>query len=245
MQNKKQKITTILLVAVAVLLSACANNQSGSLDSSSRIVDTNSTKPIAQCNEIKGSQINAKLKAYVDSANNIRMDYVNARITAIPSTFKDDKSYISMWKWLASPSGSPYIDGTALQFILLNPSTGLALTDWKSALRWSDVASAASTMGITDAQTFFNSVNIVVNLKDSNGEYDALNISLYDASTNKATSQTDGLLPLFYADPAHYAFEANGASRATVLQNLHPFKNLLGQGYTSAQFLSMSQSLCF
>lgn len=249
MKNTKQLFTTILALSTALLLSACgANNQAGSSDLSSRLptdTSSSSTKPVAYCNEAKGTEITARLKVYTDTSNTVRMDYVYARLTSLPNNFKQDQSYISMWKWLANSTGYTYLDSTPLEFIVVNPSNGQALTGWKKTLRWSDVVVAASGMGITDPQTFFNSVSILVNLKDTQGEYDVLKITNYDLSTNKAISQTDGLLPLFYANPADYAYEANGASRAGVLQGLHPFKNYAGQGYSSSQFQSMSQNFCF
>ncbi|MEK2644808.1 hypothetical protein [Bdellovibrio sp. BCCA] len=250
MKNTKQIFTTILTLSAVAFLTACgSSNQVGSSDLSSRVTPTgntsSSTKPLAYCNQASGSDITAKLRAYVDSSNNVRMDYAYARLTALPATFKSDQTYIAMWKWMTNTSGATYLDPTPLQFLVANASTGQVLTAWKTTLRWSDVVTIASGMGITDPQTFFNSVNILVDLKDTQGEYDVLRISNYDLSTNKMLNQVDGLLPLFYANPADYAFEATGATRATVLQNLHPFKNYKDQGYSAAQFTSMAQGLCF
>lgn len=247
MKNSKQIINTILTLSAAAFLTACgASKQVGSSDFSSRTTNaTSTTKPLAYCSQGTGLEINANLKAFTDAANTVQMNYVYVRMTSLPTDFTADKSYISMWKWLSNSSGYTYLDSTALKFILVNAATGQALTDWKNTLRWSDVSALATNLGASDAQSFFNQVNILVDLKDVQGEYDVLKITNYDMATNKAISQTDALLPLFYANPADYAYENNGAARAEVLQGLHPLKNYANQGFSSEQFLSMTNNFCF
>ncbi|WP_374029040.1 hypothetical protein [Bdellovibrio bacteriovorus] len=247
MKNTKQIFTTILTMTAVAFLTACgSSNQMASTDLSSRVPSTSgsTSKPLAYCNQANG-EVSAKLKVYTESSNSVRMDLVYVRLTALPTSFKNDNSYITMWKWLANSSGSTYLDNTALRFFLIDVSTGKALTDWKTTLRWSDVVTTASALGITDVQTFFNRVNILVDLKDANGEYDVLKIANYDVSTNKAITQTDALLPMFYANPADYAVESNGFARAQALQGLHPFASYTNQGFSSAQFQSMANNFCF
>lgn len=248
MKNSKQLFTTILTFSAVAFLTACGSSKNavGTSDFSSRSTDTStSSKPLAYCNQVTGTEISAKLKTYTDSSSTVRMDYVNVRLTAIPSNFEDSTTYIAMWKWLANSSGNTYLDSTALKFILVNASTGQAITGWKNTLRWSDVSAIAKNMSYSDAATFFANVNILVDLKDANGEYDVLKITNYSVSTNKAVSQADALLPLFYANPADYAYESTGAGRAQVLQDLHPLKNYANQGFSAAQFQSMTNNFCF
>ncbi len=249
MKTTNKLFTSILTISAALFLSACgaSKQQTGFIDNSSRVVPNTSsaTKPLAYCNQGTGTEISAKLKAYTDASNIARMDYVYVRMTALPKNFTSDSTYISMWKWLSNSGGYTYLDSSALRFILVNASTGQALTDWKTTLRWSDVSSIATNMTATSVEDFFSKVNILVDLKDVQGEYDVLKITNYDVLTNKSVSQTDALLPMFYANPADYAYEANGAERAQVLQGLHPFKNQLNQGFSSAQFEAMAKNLCF
>ncbi|KYG61694.1 hypothetical protein AZI86_18550 [Bdellovibrio bacteriovorus] len=250
MKNSKQLSNTILVLTVAALLSACAPRGSGSTDQASRIPDatntTSGTKGLAQCNQASDNGITAKLRAYVDpSTNKVRMDYMIVRFTALPSTFTSDTSYISMWRWLSNASGNTYLDSTPLNFLIINPKTGLAITNWKSTIRWADVRTAAANLGYSDATTFFNAMKIVVDLKDVNGDYDVLRVSNYDIATNKSVGQVDALLPIFYANPADYAKEADGSARASSLYNLHPFKSYANSGYSSSQFVSMADSYCF
>lgn len=251
MKKSKQLFSLVITLGAAAFLTACGsgnNNQASSTDLSSRLpVTTSSTeaKPLAYCNQATGTEISAKLKVYSDSTNTIRADYVYAQLTALPANFKDDKSYIAMWKWLSNASGYTYLDSNALKFMLVDPTNNQPLTKWVTTLRWNDVVTIASGMGTTDPKTFFGKVNILVDLNDAQGQYDVLKITHYDLATNKAVSQVDGLLPLFYANPADYAYEANGQTRSSVLQGLHPFKNYNNQGYTAAQFASMAQGFCF
>ncbi|KHD89314.1 MAG: hypothetical protein OM95_04080 [Bdellovibrio sp. ArHS] len=248
MKNSKQLLTTILTLTATALLTACgSSNTAGSSDFSSRVTDTttSTTKSVAYCNQRSANDITAKVKAYTDSSNYVRMDYVYARLTSLPATFKSDSSYISMWKWLANSNGNTQLDNTPLQFIIVHPTTGQALTGWMTTMRWSDVATVASALGVTDPQTFFSAVNILVNLKDTQGEYDVLKVTNYDSSSNKALNALDLLLPAFYANPADYAYETNGSARAGVLKTLHPFANYLNQGYSTSQFVSMANNYCF
>lgn len=250
MKNSKQLFTTLLLTGVALLLTACGAEQVANTDLSSRTpvatVGDATTKHLAYCNKGAGNDIAAKLKTYQESTtNNIRMDLVVLRLTSLPSTFTSDSSYFTMWKWLANNSGYTYLDQTSLSFILIDSVTGQAVTNWRTTLRWSDVSTAASKLEITDPQTFFNRMNIIVDLKDVAGEYDVLKISNYSVSTNKAIGQMDALLPLFAANPADYSVEPTGGARASVLQALHPFKDLVGQNWSSSQYQSMSNNFCF
>nr|BFD62381.1 hypothetical protein BdHM001_10620 [Bdellovibrio sp. HM001]BFD67715.1 hypothetical protein HAGR004_27370 [Bdellovibrio sp. HAGR004] len=249
MKNAKQIFTTLLTLGALSLLTACgsSNQVAGSTDSSSRTpvqdIGSANSKALAYCNQGSANGITGKLKVFVDSYKYVRMEYVYLRLTALPESFKTGGSYISMWKWLANPSGYTNLDSSALNFALMNPSTGQYLTGWKTTLKWSEVVNVASSMGYTDPQNFFNNVNILVDLKDQNGDYDVLKVANYDASTNKAINTMDALLPLFAANPADYAND-NGASRAGVLQALHPFKSSAGQ-FSTSQYQSMANNFCF
>lgn len=250
MKASNKILNAILTVTIAASVTACGSKkESGTTDSSSRIVNVpttqaSGTKPIAYCNLGTGSEISAKLKAYSDG-NSFNMNYVLLRLTSLPANFSSNVSYISMWKWLANSSGATYLDGTALNFMLVDAASGKALTSWKKTLMWKDISSIAESKSITDPKVFFESVTILVDLKDAAGDYDVLKITNYDLSTNTSLSQMDVLLPLFHANPADYALESNGAARSGVLQNLHPFKSYASQGFSASQFQTMANDLCF
>lgn len=235
-------VKSALTLSTIALLTACgSNNQPQGTDFSSRLPNdqlVDSNKAIAYCNQASNSSITVRTQSYTEN-NVVRMDYVFARITQIPANFTANDSYIAMWRWMANASGQASLDQTPLSFRLALRSNGQALTDWKTTLRWSDVSSVATANGYSDATAFFNNVNILVNLRDVQGDYDALKVSLYSTS-NVTISQVDSLLPPFHANPAHYAVDAYGATRASILQSLHPFKSMS----TSTDFRSIANQFC-
>lgn len=236
-------LKSALTLSTVALLTACGSNNQvpQSNDFSSRlpgdqVVDSN--KAIAYCNQASNSSITVRTQSYTEN-NVVRMDYVFARITQVPANFTSNDSYIAMWRWMANASGQSNLDQTPLRFRLALRSNGQALTDWTTTLRWGNVSSVAAAYGYNDASTFFNNVNILVELRDELGDYDALKVSLYSTS-NAVLSQVDSLLPPFHANPAHYAVDNHGAQRASILQSLHPFKSMS----TATDFRSIANSYC-
>lgn len=249
MKTSNQKIlTTVLLMAVATLMTACGSSNTASADLASRSSATDSTdasnKALAVCNSASTNGLAAKQRAYQDSSG-YRFDYVWVRLTTLPSGFASNTNYLAMWKWMANSNGSTYLDSTALSFALFDSVSNKAITGWKTTLKWSDISSIASGMGYADPASFFTRVNILVSLNDASGQYDALKITSYNSSTNQAVTQLDSLLPLFSANPAAYATNSDGSTRASVLQSLHPFAGYKNQGYSTSQFQAMSNSFCF
>lgn len=234
-----------LLAITSTLLSACAATKApidGSTDLSSR--DVNTTKAVASCNVMNGPEISAKLKAFTDTNGTPRFDLAYVKFTSLANSFNSGTGYIKMYRWMAYSTGYTYLDPNALSFYVYNPQTNSAVTGWVTTLKWSDISTAAQSLGHSTPSSFFNAMQIIVNVADAAGEYDVLQITNYDGSTHKATSQSDALLPLFYASPADYAYETNGLARANVLRALHPF-NSQDKQYTGAQYAQMAQSYCF
>lgn len=248
MKATQQILKTLLSLSLLGTLSACGSKkESGAVDTSSRIVPTDTTstasKPYAYCNSGTGSEISAKLKAY-STGESYNVNYILVRLTSLPANFAENASYISMWKWLANSSGSTYLDGTALNFMLFDVASGKALTTWKKTLMWKDISDAANAKNISDPKAFFENITILVELRDVAGDYDVLKVTNYELGSNTMISQMDALLPIFHADPSDYAVEGNGAARAGVLQGLHPFKDHAGK-FSASQFQTMANDLCF
>lgn len=238
-----------VLVAGAALMTGCGSSGAqSSTDFASRgvisDVSDSDKKALAVCNQTIGTNLSARQMAYTEGSN-YRMDLVWVKLTALPTDFSSGASYISMWKWLANSNGSTYLDSSAVPVALYDTQTKKFITNWGTSIKWTDISSMALSMGYSSPTSFFGRVIILANLKDSNGEYDALKISVYNSSTNKAVNEINGLLPLFSANPNAYAVESSGAARATVLQKLHPFFTYKSAGYTTAQFQSMAQNYCF
>lgn len=246
MKNSKQLLTAIFVVGAAAIITGCGSSNSTSGSSTLSSSSVTGDKATASCNQASSSSMTAKLKTYTNSSNSVDMSYVWVRMTTLPSGFSTSSSYIAFYKWLGNSSGSTYLDPTKLGFILRDSSTGKYLTSsWATTMTWSDVSATAQSLGIYDAQTFFNRVDILVYLNDSAGQYDVLKIASYTASSAALDLQLDALLPPFSANPTAYATESDGSVRNSSLQALHPFKSLMSQGWTTAQYLSMAQAYCF
>lgn len=241
--------TSILLVCIAALLSSCAQGpQAGSFEDASRITDPTEVenKTVLLCNQATGTELSMKMKVYrASDTDEIRNDYIVAKLTALPTTFKTGASYISMFKWLADTTGNTYLDNAALSFIVMNPDSGLAVTNWAASLRWSDVSAAATTLGLSDPQAFFNKMIIIVDLKDVNADYDVLRITNYNSATNKSLNQVDGLIPMFHISPNKYATQSDGGARPMVLQKLHPFYSQLESNPSNDKLSSLASGFCF
>lgn len=244
-------LKTFLLISVAAMMTACGPNQhagsgTSDLSSLSSANTTSSDKSVALCNQGSSSGISAKLKAFAGSTGALDMNYVWVRMTTLPAGFAANTSSLVFFKWLGNSSGSTYLDPSQLSFILQDSVSGQYLmSTWATSLRWSDVATTAQSLGINDAQTFFNRVNILVYLNDPQGNYNVLKVSSYATGSTTVASQLDVLLPPFSANPAAYATAADGTTRNSALQNLHPFKAMVSQGWTTTQFQAMAQSYCF
>ncbi|QDK37139.1 hypothetical protein [Bdellovibrio sp. NC01] len=243
-------LKTLLVLSIAAMMTACGSNQTtGTSDLSSRSTTTvtdAANKATALCNQGSKDGMTMKLKAFTNSSGSVDLSYVWVRMTALPTGFAAGSSSISFYKWMGNSSGSTYLDPAKLNFVLWDSQTGSYITTtWTTSLKWSDVSTTAQGLGIYDAQTFFNRVNILVYLNDAAGQYDVLKVASYVSTSTAAQSQMDVLLPPYSANPAAYATESDGTTRNSALQALHPFKTLISSGYTTTQFQSMAQSYCF
>lgn len=77
-------------------------------------------------------------------------------------------------------------------------------------------------------------VNFVIDLKDPEGTYDALKISVYLDS--EWIEDVNLLIPAFYAHPTRYSQSHNG-----VLNQLHPLTNSTSSSFAADYF----KSFCF
>ncbi|MNK07419.1 hypothetical protein D3C87_253330 [compost metagenome] len=250
MNTTNTTLKLLLLITVAATMAACSPAGDGSTDFASRdpsVTDPNqvSSKALAVCNQATSTSLSAQIKAGVNATTNqYRLDQAIVKLTTLPAGFTSGTEYLNLWRWMANSSNSIYLDQTPLNFYLYDMTTRQVVTPLKNQLSWSDVSSTASTWGLS-AAAFFQRVVLVVDVRDAAGEFDVLKIASYNNSTHAAVSQLDLLLPLFYANPADYAFESNGTNRANVLRSLHPFKSMTGQGWSTGQFQSAANAFCF
>jgi hypothetical protein len=240
------KLTGLLLIVL--LLSACGSHKSvDSLELASRATETtisaSTNKAWSKCNQATsgGGQFKMILSAYVQNGV-IRSDLMNGKLTLVPDNFVTSQEYFQMFRWQANSGGAAYLDQTPLQFRLINPANGQVLLSERTSIAWTEVATLASQMNISNPTDFFKKVVFVIDLRDPQAAFDALMVSIY-RTNNTSRDVANLLLPVFDADPAVYALE-NGKTRHTSLQALHPFKDKLGQGWNDKDFQTWADGLC-
>jgi hypothetical protein len=235
-----------LLLTILAILTACGSQKADdNSDFASRTpvttTATSSSSAVLYCNQKSQGGITAKVMVYTDSANQVRNDFMKIKFTQIPASFGTG-DYIQFFRWQANTSNQVYIDPVPLQarFEALN---GTVLTNFSSVIYWSQVSDIATKSGITDVLTFFQNVRLIVDTRDPQANFDVLKVAMYNSS-NTNTVNMDILMPVFAASPSDYAKDS-GATRASNLQALHPFANMINQAWTPAQYQSMGNSYCF
>lgn len=233
-----------LLLTVLTMLTACGSQKAEqSLDLSSRVVTATATSntPVLYCNQKSQTGLTAKVMVYTDAANQIRNDYMKVKFTQMPASFGTGH-YIQFFRWQANSSNQVYLDPTPVQ-ARFEALDGTVLTNFSPVIYWGQVSSIASASGISDVNTFFQNVRLVVDIRDPQANFDVLKIAMYDEKSVNIINM-DMLMPAFAASPVDYALDS-GATRASNLQALHPFASMINQKWTATQFQSMGSSYCF
>lgn len=241
-----QTTKLLLLASLLLLLAACGKSKTdGSYDQASQsVTDVNSSagKAMAYCNSAASTQLSVRNGVYQES-NTVRLDFLKARITQIPEAFSSNTSYLQIYRWKANSNGQTYLDPQALQFRLITAGEGQNLNNYNTVLQYSHIAHLLRQLNVSTVKDFFNSVTLVIDLKDPYAEFDAMKVVLYNSS-NQVVDQVDMLIPMFAANPEAYAKDGS-ATRAQALQHLHPFKGMLGQTWNEAHYQTLSNAHCF
>jgi|GEM_PF-3979975 len=241
MKNQTTNFFSITLsVATLFAFVACAKSSGG--DNSAAAAaggSTSSTSTVnASCNGFdssSGVRLTGRIATYYDSSNTFVEDKLRVRVTSLTSAFDTNGYTLQLFRWKADSSGATALDSTPLSFTVYYGSTAIssAMTSIDSAT----VTSLRNQSHIGNSTSdFFNQTQLVVSGVDNSWE--VLKVVLYDGS--QAIAQTDSLMPLFIANPTTYA-----ANHAAVLAGLHPFYADRSNGYTDAQWVSLSNKYCF
>ncbi|MBL7542477.1 MAG: hypothetical protein JNL11_01605 [Bdellovibrionaceae bacterium] len=246
------KITLVLIAAA--MLSACgaSKGSADNYDQSSRLNTTTITnndtlsRPLAYCNQSSNSQIGINTSTYQDGET-ISLTRINLKITKIPSYFAQGQNYIEFQKFMINAANSKMWGSSRLYFKIYSIADGTPLLAGESVLYWPALQAAAQKVGASTPAQFFNKVRIVIELEDPNGEYDVI-VAKYFDQDDTLVSQLESLIPVFDADPTKYAIEKdasqNDVARATALQNLHPFKSYVNQGWTAQTYATKAYEFC-
>lgn len=240
----KSTQTTLLALSLAMsLLSACAQPNESSTELASRDpggTPSTSTKPLAACNKGSNANLTLSIRTYADNGSTTaRNDLSLGMFSNVNESFVGGTEYIRLFRWKAKLTTGAYeLDPTPLQFRLYK-TDGTAVTDDVNFLRWNQVSGA----GYTTAASLFSQTRVLINLRDVNADYHAISV-VYYSGANAVLSNHDMLIPLFAANPADYTKFSNGNTRPGILQNLHPFKSMIGQG-DAKYFQDEANKLCF
>ena len=215
----------VLLGALA--LSGCGARKTaraplGSVSHASRTV---SGVGIA-CNQFsaQGERLAGKVMAYVGPDGNIREDILRLRLTAVPDAFGTDAKFkLKFFRWRAFSDGKTEQDeANPIEFRLELPGHQ-PISD---RIREINVVAVTDIMKrkfiqASTASEFFGQVDII--LFDVDYSWDVLRPVVFEypqGAESRAIASVDVLMPIFSADPNHYAID-----HSPVLQSLHPFWN--------------------
>ncbi|MFP5519849.1 MAG: hypothetical protein ACLGGX_08095 [Bdellovibrionia bacterium] len=243
--NQSLKILAIL--TSLSLLAACGNKKQdeGTTDLGSRTTPTEVSgqgqKAWAYCNTGKGSTFSVRNKVATEN-NNIRNDLLWLKFSSLAESFKDNKTYIQMFRWKANSQEQTYLDPTPLSFKFVRNNA--AITNDMTHLNFAQIAQAYNSLQASSIKAFMDATTILVNIRDPYAEFDVIKVVVYNES-HQAIDQMDMLIPIFAAKPSDYAVESTGAARAQTLKNLHPFQSSASQSWTAAHYQTLADGFCF
>lgn len=248
---------TLCLIAISSIIACGASKSKGGLSaistytgSSSSTSGTSSNSYIADCSQSnydsKNPELQVELMKYVDIYGNSRNDMVRLKFTKVPSGWKVGNWDLVIRKWAVSPNNQSTVDQTPLPYQFeKRGSGGFSLVHPQSYVyqifNYQEVQAMAASASMTEG-SFFDQVSLVINLRGDTSSYQALRIQFSQGASGSVETYVDVLIPSFYANPSTY----NADSRHPyTLQNLHPLKDKMGQGWTDQQFLDFSKGFCF
>lgn len=255
MKTQNVKMMMSLMVVGASLVGCGANKITAQEQSTAVVSDfssrnpvsTDTQKPLATCNQGSNDDLTASLRQYEDQFGTPRNDYIRVRMNNINDAFSADDFYVAAFRWKANSSGNVHMDTTPLKIRVekLNSQFFTAVSNYASNLNWASMNAIAENqkVSITNMNDFFEQFSLTVDLQDPLAEYDAIKLVVYQGTT--AVSELDMLLPTFYANPNDYKTDPQGGTRAQVLQDIHPFKSMLGQSWSANHYSTEAAKFCF
>jgi hypothetical protein len=193
--------------------------------------------------------------AYVDQNGNRNNSLVRLKFLNVPAEYISQQYDIQIRKWTASPSGvvkpsnteTPYYANVRVDRLVNGVYSAASTWNYNKecstcpTLEWYNMNLIAKKQSqtFTDANAFFAEYHLLIDLEDPNGDWKALQVN-FVTPQGVTVKTTNILIPAFDANPADYQVD-----HPPVLSNLHPFKNMLGQGWSASQFETESKAFCF
>ncbi len=251
--KQDQQITMKIAITAMMILGliGCGSSKESKTTSiSSRLVPITvnpvvSGKKLTNCNRKSLNDIDFSSMVATSDGTTVNYQYIYVKLNSLPADFDQNTKFINFWAWDTSSTGSARLSSSALKF-RIEDMNGQVLMDNLSSISYSEIKSLATkSSSIDDDMEILEFVRILVDLKDANGNYDAIKVALYNKSTKAFISMNDQLLPPFAVNPTDYAIDAQNVSRPQILQQLHPFYQMQNSGWNTTQFLGMAQEWCF
>ncbi len=197
---------------------------------------------LAECNNVNTTinltgQVSTYYQAGVFVPNILLLN-----VTAAPQQlFSSSTASIEIVPYSESTSGAKTY-GPASDFLFMDKLTGQMTSNPIGNLSYATIQAALKQLGLTSsipASEFFSRVYVVILGMDTT--YDAATVEYFDSTSGAGPlSQSNFLLPIFYANPAVYAQYKPVAD----LEQLHPFWSYQSSGYSDAQFGQLDNQIC-
>lgn len=231
-----KKFILITLVFSLMIVGCGKSNRSSETATTGTTVDTvvNPTNTaLAYCNQASSTNTEMKVTVYTEN-NQIRNDLIRVKFSKMNSSFFSSGSVLQFYRWKAAADGTYSPDSTALPVRVIDTTTNSEVLS-SNYVRYSDLSSSSQDM---------SRYILVVDIKDASAEYEVIRAMIH-SSSGSIFEDINALIPAFSANPTEYATRYDGLARATILKNLHPFRNSTNSGYTTAQFVSQANAFCF
>ena len=230
MKSTNIKLQVAFKILVLCLMASCSPTKSTSPNttSSSASLLISADKPVALCNRTADSNFTFNTAVAQSTPGVYDNDVLKMKFSFISAASTTAGNTVSFFKWKVNGTVAE-LDPTPLTFYAYNASTGASV----STASTSYVASKIST-----------SNGFYIKLNDVNGVYQVIKTVVYNSS-GKVVSQVNSLIPAFYASPVDYQSNADGSTRADILQALHPLAAQISSGASVEQFQQSMQSFCF
>lgn len=266
--------TTGLLIATSLLTACGASKTTISSNTSASTSDDTTTAStelaVANCSTSEGVNSDpnksrdtvATLSAFKDASGVVSKNLFYLKLQNAPEEWKTENYELRVFRWTQSPNGAVTLDQKPLDLMpfvkrnggweRLGPTADYKYPAISWAVHWQNpnntnqgfipyaqakYGSANSLYGatVTDLMTNFS---MLIDVKDTAGTYKALRVVFYTTS-GAVAREVDLLIPSYYADPTEHA---NG--KGSLISELHPLKDQTSQGWSQADYLSMTQGYC-
>lgn len=228
-QNETTQILKLTLLATAmIVLTSCGNTKEDTTSASTNTFSSTAGKPLASCNKKSTADIGYSSMAVRDQMGNQDNNWLKVKMTFLSTKATASGNVLKFFKW-KMVNGVPYLNQTAMSFYTYNISSGVTSTTAVNQI------SASSVNSLTGYNIYLN---------DAQGTYQVIKAVVYSAD-GSVIAQSDSLIPQFMANPAQYAYNSDGSTRASGLQALHPLMSTNTSGWSDSTFTSYFQAYCF